>query len=489
MFTPSKSGRSSADDDDPDRTIPAADVLLDDDRFEEGTRTCAGCESAEQPTVATCELPETGGRYRIEREIARGAMGAVYKGRDSAFGREVAIKMLLPEHLGKRELRRRFAEEARITAHLQHSGIPPVYEAGEFPGGRPFYSMRLMDGRTLASLLASRSDARDDRSRYLKVFEEVCAAIAYAHEVGVIHRDLKPANVMVGTFGRVKVMDWGVAKALPQSRLFEDPPSERLALVDRPNDQAQNDSATALTQYGWILGTPAYMSPEQAQGHIDLLDERTDVFGLGGILCSILTGKSPYFGGQTSSVIRRAKEADLSGAHTRLDGCAGYPELVALTKRCLSADPVARPRDAGRLYAELTEYLDYDLRRAERDLVSFFELSLDLFCIAGPDGYFRRLNSNFTRVLGHSTEQLLSRPFIEFVHPDDRERTLEVVDKLYAGQSCVHFLNRYRDVHGEYRWFDWTAKGIPGGGMIFAVARDVTDQIRLEEQLRTLEGR
>jgi len=437
----------------------------------------------EARTATSRELPATEGRFQIESEIGRGSMGVVYKGRDSAFGRNVAIKLLLEKHLGNPKLRGRFAEEALITAHLTHPGIPPVYEAGELPGGRPFYSMRLMNGRSLASLLSGRSEIREDRSHHLRVFEQVCATIAYAHEAGVIHRDLKPANILVGPFGRVKVMDWGLAKALPRCSLFETPsPCERF-----DSDAEPEDPADAHTRFGWVLGTPSYMSPEQAHGRIDLLDERTDVFGLGGVLCAILTGKPPYVGKDASSIIGMAEEANLAEAYERLATCRAYPELVALVKRCLSAEPASRPRDARQLYAELTEHLDYDLRRAERDLLSFFELSLDLFCIAGPDGYFRRLNSNFSRVLGYTTEELLARPFIEFVHLDDRERTHAEVVKVSAGQPCVRFLNRYRDVRGEYRWFDWTAKAIPGEGMIFAVARDVTDRVRLEDQLHSLE--
>jgi serine/threonine-protein kinase len=411
-------------------------------------------------------------------------MGVVYRGRDVAFGREVAVKLLLAEHLDNPVLRRRFITEARITAHLQHPDIVPVYEAGEFPDGRPFYSMRLMVGQTLADLLDARPNIHDDRPHLLRVFEKVCEALAYAHSRGVIHRDVKPANVMVGEFGRVKLMDWGVAKALPHSPLVEDLGDQYRS----PATAAPCSQSSGSTEFGRVVGTPAFMSPEQARGHIESLDERTDIFGAGAILAAILTGHPPYTGRDTRSVFRAAQRADLAPAFSRLASCGADVELVALCWRCLSPAPVDRPRDAGLLVREFSEYLTHDLRRSERDLVRFFELSLDLFCIAGTNGYLRRVNANFTRVLGYTTEQLLTTPFIEFVHPDDRDRTRSEMARVANGDTCVQFLNRYRDVCGNYRWFEWTGKAVSEAGVVFAVARDVTDRVRLQEALRASQG-
>jgi PAS domain S-box-containing protein len=132
----------------------------------------------------------------------------------------------------------------------------------------------------------------------------------------------------------------------------------------------------------------------------------------------------------------------------------------------------------------LNAYLESDLRQAARDLVRFFELSPDLFCIAGFDGYFRRVNGNFTRVLGYTPDELISRPLIEFVHPDDRANTKAEAEKLSRGLPVVQFRNRYRDVRGGYRWFEWEAKSIPEEGIIFAVARDITERMELEDRLK-----
>jgi serine/threonine-protein kinase len=416
------------------------------------------------------------GRYRVSREIARGGMGAILVAEDPLLGRDVALKVLLETHLGKPTYRERFLEEARVTGLLQHPGIVPVYEVGELPDSRPFFAMQLLEGETLDARLAARKHPTDDLPHLLHVFERVCETLAFAHSRCVIHRDLKPLNVMLAPFGVVKVMDWGVAK-------LHIPGLEEWTVC--PERSVPLDPVVGETEFGSVIGTPAYMSPEQAQGDCGRIDERTDVFGLGGILCAILTGQAPYTGTRTRRVYARAARADLADAFARLDASPAARELVALAKWCLAPHPDARPRNAQAVTAALTAYLESDLRRAERDLVRFFELSPDLFCIAGLDGYFRRVNGNFTRVLGYSPEELISRPFIEFVHPDDRANTAAEAEKLARGLPVVQFRNRYRDNRGGYRWFEWEAKSIPEEGVIFAVARDITARIELESRLKS----
>ena len=154
-------------------------------------------------------------RYQLFGEIARGGMGAVLKGRDTDLGRDLAVKVLLEAHRDKPEMVRRFVEEAQIGGQLQHPGIVPVYELGTFADRRPYFAMKLVKGRTLADLLAERTDPAHDLPRFLAIFERL-PDVAYAHARGVIHRDLKPSNVMVGCFGEVQVMDWGLAKVLPR---------------------------------------------------------------------------------------------------------------------------------------------------------------------------------------------------------------------------------------------------------------------------------
>src|SRR5262249_40169212 len=185
------------------RGEPAADSVADgattDDRRGQGT---------------AFELPNGDERLRLGDEIGRGGMGAVLRGSDDGLGRDVAVKVLLEKYAGEPEMARRLLEEARITGQLQHPAIVPVHDIGRLPDGRPFFTMKLIRGRTLIELLNESSDPTQDRPRFLKVFEEVCQALAYAHSKRVVHRDLKPRNVMVGAFGEVQVMDWGLAKVL-----------------------------------------------------------------------------------------------------------------------------------------------------------------------------------------------------------------------------------------------------------------------------------
>jgi serine/threonine-protein kinase len=315
--------------------------------------------------------PGPAGRYRLEGEIARGGMGAILRGRDTELGREVAVKVLLETHRGRTELVQRFVEEAQIAGQLQHPGVPPVYELGQFGDRRPYFAMKLVRGQTLAALLAARRDVAEDRPRFVGIFEQVCQTLAYAHARGVIHRDLKPANVMVGSFGEVQVMDWGLAKVLHPGGLAEEaegPPAQGAGVTDTGgSDAAARERVGSATQAGAVLGTPAYMAPEQARGEVGRVDERADVFGLGALLCEILTGRPP-FTGQGAEAQRQAQQGQLADACARLDGCGADTELIALAKRCLAPEPRERPRDAGAVAAAVTAYqagVQERLRRAE----------------------------------------------------------------------------------------------------------------------------
>ena len=414
--------------------------------------------------VAEALPPESVGRCRIGAELARGGMGIVYRGWDTLFNREMAVKVLHADHACLEELRWRFVKEAWITSRLQHPSIVPVYDLGEFPDGRPYFLMQLVRGQSLSKLLADRATPAEGLAHLAKVFEKVCQAMAYAHSMRIIHRDLKPSNIMLAEFGVVKVMDWGVTKDLAETEIPSAVAEQELAEPFPPD----------RTSSGRVLGTPAYMAPEQARG--EPVDERADVFGLGAILCEILTGKPPYGTTDGDLAYRRARHGDVGGALADLAACRADHHLIRLAVRCLEPAAADRPANAGEVAQAMTAYLDSDLRRAERDLARFFDLSLDLFCMAGLDGYFRRINSNFSRVLGHSDEDLLRSPFIDFVHPDDHAATRAVMKELADGLPTVRFRNRYRDAQGGYRWLEWTATAVMEESLVFAVARDVTGQ-------------
>jgi len=182
-------------------------------------------------TAVAVPLPATQ-RYSLGDEIARGGMGIIYRATDTTLGREVAVKVLQDKYGPESGVALRFADEARITSQLQHPSIPPVHDLGTLPDGRPFLAMKLIKGQTLEELLKDRPDPGTERGRFVAVFEQICQALAYAHSHQVIHRDLKPANVMVGNFGEVQVMDWGLAKVLASRGLV--PPVWRTTRRRRP---------------------------------------------------------------------------------------------------------------------------------------------------------------------------------------------------------------------------------------------------------------
>jgi serine/threonine-protein kinase len=227
--------------------------------------------------------PDPAGRLQLHGEIARGGMGAVLKGRDTDLGRDVAVKVLLETHAGRTELVQRFVEEAQIAGQLQHPGITPVYELGQFADKRPYFTMKLVKGKTLAALLAARQAVAEEQPKHLGIFAQVCQTLAYAHARGVIHRDLKPANVMVGAYGEVQVMDWGLAKVLQEGGIADEKQAQARQAVSVIQTQrsAGTPEVGSHTQAGIVLGTPAYMAPEQARGAVELVDARADVFGLG----------------------------------------------------------------------------------------------------------------------------------------------------------------------------------------------------------------
>jgi len=309
--------------------------------------------------------------YELLDEIGRGGMGVVYRARDTALDRDIAIKLLSDRYPPDSPAARRFAEESRITGQLQHPGIPAVHQVGTLAGGRPYLAMKLIKGSTLETILMQRPDAAADRGGLLAAFEAVCQAVGYAHAHRVIHRDLKPANVMVGAFGEVQVMDWGLAKVLGQetSGAADTEAAEQTRVWTEVSPTPEGGSHTMA---GSLVGTPAFIPPEQALGEVDKVNERSDVFGLGAILAVILTGEPPYVGESFESVRVQAVRGKLDDCFARLDGSGAEPELVALCKTCLAFEPADRPADAGAVaqaVAGLRAAADERARRAELERV------------------------------------------------------------------------------------------------------------------------
>jgi tetratricopeptide (TPR) repeat protein len=278
-------------------------------------------------------------------------MGVVLHAHDLLFERPLALKMLLDNSLPEPESAGRFFAEAQLMGQLQHPGVPPVYDRGTLPDGQPFFAMKLIQGRTLGALLQQRASPAEDLLRFLAIFEQVCQTVAYAHSRGIIHRDLKPHNIMVGAFGEVQVMDSGLAKLLTSGGC--EPPDTGEPWGVPP---LRPPTGEGRTQAGAILGTPGYLAPEQARGEVAYLDERCDVFGLGAILCVLLTGQPPFANPSALDLLVQTAAGELTDAYRRLDACGAEEALTTLAKRCLAPSIEERPRDASEVAAAVAAY-------------------------------------------------------------------------------------------------------------------------------------
>jgi len=324
-----------------DRTGLASKVLLPDSDSEHGHSPVV------DPGVSAAKLvPQGRGNYQLMGEIARGGMGVILKGHDTDLGRDVAVKVLDPELAKRPEVVQRFVEEAQIGGQLQHPGIVPVYELGLMADDRPYFTMKLIKGRTLAALFQQRKNTADNRGKLLAIFESVCQTMAYAHSKGVLHRDLKPANVMVGAFGEVQVVDWGLAKVLRRGGVADEKRAKETIHTVIETVRSGSGSSGSDSMVGSVMGTPAYMAPEQAQGEVEKLDERADVFSLGAILCELLTGKPPYVAAEGENVLPLAARAELDPARARIEACEADLALKRLCLDCLMPPRGARPANA-----------------------------------------------------------------------------------------------------------------------------------------------
>jgi len=333
-------------------------------------------DAGQVPTSITTRGPDT--RYQLFNEIGAGGMGVIIRSRDNDLGRDVAMKVLHPRHAGNHAMVRRFLEEAQIAGQLQHPGVLQVYELGLRPDRRPYFTMKLIKGRTLAELLADRESPDQDHRRFIGIFERICQTMAYAHSRGVIHRDLKPANIMAGNFGEVQIVDWGLAKVIGRAESTEADVSpaglESVATVVPTETEIRIPNSDRLgpqSVAGSIMGTPAYMPPEQARGDVDQIDQRCDVFALGAILCEVLTGKPPYTGNATEA-LEDAKVGHLDDAWARIDASGADEELTQVARSCLGRRRRDRPKDAREVAATVTQYIasvDERARKSELDAV------------------------------------------------------------------------------------------------------------------------
>ncbi len=438
-----------------------------------------GAGGPDWPASATpaSEPPES--RYAMDRLYAEGGIGQVWRARDKQLHREVALKTLRPELFKHGRVRSRFLQEAQITGQLEHPGIVPVYELVAAPrSGAPFYSMRFVHGRTLVQ--ASRDYHRARRAgaeeplglvSLLSAFVAVCNTVAYAHSRGVIHRDLKGENVLLGDFGEVLVLDWGVAKVLGDT---DEDGRMRLEGQCLPAEATQ-------TVQGDIVGTPAYMAPEQAEGRLDLIDSRTDIYGL-------------------EVLERLVRDAPTPPRELWPD----VPQtLEAACLRALSKAPAERHASATALGLEIQTWQEVQRRQAEEEMRRSRE-RFELAVRGSQDGLWDwDLETNevffsprWKSILGYEDHELANHldEWSKRLHPDERDRVL-AANYAHINGTTSHYEYEYRLRHkdGSYRWI--LARGVAlrdANGKAYRMAGshvDITAWKQMEQILREAEER
>ncbi|MGH1340281.1 MAG: protein kinase domain-containing protein [Nannocystales bacterium] len=393
-----------------------------------GADTVAG-DSTLPPTPL--DASEPGERYRDQGRLGRGGMGEVRLCTDVRIGREVALKVIRDERAGQPQARTRFLKEVRVQGQLEHPAVVPVYDLDATKGGRPYFTMRRIGGNTLADIIRMDDEEEFSRRRLLSAFSQVCLAVDYAHERGIVHRDLKPSNVMLGDFGEVYVLDWGLAKTMDEE--------ERLPTEDPVSFDGLGGSGETVE--GEVLGTPGYMAPEQLDGVHGNVGPHSDIYALGALLFELMTCEPLHPRSTPQHAIGSTIGGADARAHARYPDRQVPPELEAICVRATQYDAADRFTSARELQLAVERFLDGDRdAQLRRELAqSYLDQAMQAFDKLERDGADaaaqRDVTNMISRALAFDPENAEARTALMHLltRPPSTVPT-EVRDQLESGR-------------------------------------------------------
>lgn len=412
----------------------------EDETFQGEPARARGSAAPSPVNPGAASLDSAAERYHLDRELGRGSMGEVHLCRDAWVGREVAMKVLLPAHRPDPQLRARFLREACVQGQLEHPSIVPVYDVGVDATGAMYFTMKRLRGKTLGEILRGLREKRAEilqqfpMRRLLAAFASVCLTMDFAHIRGVLHRDLKPSNVMLGDFGEVYVLDWGLAKLKEMSDRDAD-----LAVRDPSSDEIH-------TAAGRVLGTFGYMPPEQALGKIAEIDARSDVYALGAVLFEILTLTTLHPKTSWNAMLHSTLKGAAARPSERAPELDVPPELEAICVKCTKVEPKERYQTARQLHDAVAQFLDGDrdveLRRqlAAQHADAATQAAARVAADSGPSEVFRReaLNEVARSLALDPTNEPAMRALAQVIAAPPRQIPREVVVDLEAAAHERH---------------------------------------------------